>query len=332
MTRPVLVAGATGFVGHHVVQRLLAAGTPVVGGSRNPARARRDTPLRDGIEWVRFDVGDPTTHAAALDGKRALVYLVHLMRADCEDLVSREEESARNVARAASEAGLERIVYLGGPAPAGGVTPSHHLHARLVTGSVLRAGTVPTIELQAAMIIGAESQSWRIVRDLALRLPVMVLPSWLDRVSEPIGIDDAVDAIVGSLNPAIEAPARLGLPGPEAVSGTRILKRVAAHADIRAVMVPVPLLTPELSSHWIRLVSRADFTVARQLVDGLQDDLLASRPTWWEVSGTTPTPLDEAIRRALTAEPPSSLPRWQRAWERVVSRVSLSPRRRSRDR
>ncbi|MEM6928180.1 MAG: NAD(P)H-binding protein [Myxococcota bacterium] len=332
MTRPVLVAGATGFVGQHVVQRLVAAGASVVGGTRNPDRARRDTALGDRIEWVRFDVGDPTTHAAALKGKRALVYLVHLMRADCEDLITREAESAQTVAIAAAEAGLERIVYLGGPTPAGGVTPSHHLHARLVTGSVLRAGAVPTVELQAAMIIGAESQSWRIVRDLALRLPVMVLPSWLDRRSEPIGIDDVVDAIVGALDPSIDAPARLGLPGPEAISGTQILKRVAAHADIRAVMVPVPLLTPQLSSHWIRLVSRADFTVARQLVDGLQDDLLASRPTWWEVTDTTPTPLGEAIRRALTAEPPSSLPRWQRAWERVVSRVSLSPRGRPGDR
>lgn len=325
MTRPVLVAGATGFVGHHVVERLLELDVRVVGGSRDPDRARRSSSLGDRIDWVRFDVGDPETHAPALEGIRALIYLVHLMRADSDDLVALEETSARSVARAAAEAGLERIVYLGGPEPRTGASPSPHLRARHVTGHALRAGEVPCIELQAAMIIGAESQSWCIVRDLALRLPVMVLPAWLDRVSQPIGIDDVVDVLVKALTPPVEGSARIGLPGPEAVSGREILMRVAAHADIRPVMVRVPLLTPRLSSHWIRLVSRADFTVARQLVDGLQDDLLACEPTWWQLTGDEPTPLDECIRRALRAEPPSSLPPWQRSWERLVARFSLSP-------
>jgi len=324
VTRPVLVAGATGFVGHHVCERLLAAGAPVVGGSRDPDRARRGA-LGDRIEWVRFDVGDPATHRPALAGKGSLVYLVHLMRADTDDLVTRESESAHAVATAAAEAGLDRIVYLGGPQPPKGTTASHHLLARLVTGSALRQGRVPAVELQAAMIIGAESQSWRIVRDLALRLPVMVLPAWLEKVSQPIGIDDVVDAIVGCLDPAVEAPACLGLPGPETLSGRSILERVSAHADIRPFMIPVPLLTPRLSSTWIRLVTRADFTVARQLVDGLGDDLLAASPTWWDVSGTEPLPLDEAIARALAAEPPEQLPGWQREWERLASRISRSP-------
>lgn len=327
MTRPVLVAGATGFVGRHVVERLLDAGLPVVGGTRNPDRARRTSPLGDRVSWVHFDVAAPVTHGPALEGKRALVYLVHLMRHDSEDIVAVEEASARAVARAAARAGLERIVYLGGPAPKERETPSPHLRARLITGATLRAGTVPTVELQAAMIIGAESESWRIVRDLALRLPVMVLPAWLDRVTQPIGVDDVINVLVRALDLPIDQAQCLGLPGPEAISGRDILLRVAAHAGIRPVMVPVPLLTPGLSSHWIRLISRADFTVARQLVDGLQDDLLAREPTWWQITDTRPTPLDDAIRQALQAESPSSLPWWQRSWERLVARYSLSPHR-----
>lgn len=326
MTRPVLVAGASGFVGHHVVERLLADGRAVVGGTRNPDRARATSALGDRIDWVRFDVGDPSTHDAAMAGKQALVYLVHLMRDPGPDLVAQEADSARAVSHAAARAGLDRIVYLGGPRPPGERTPSHHLHARLVTGATLRAGAVPTVELQAAMVIGVESQSWRIVRDLALRLPVMVLPHWLSKRSQPIGIDDVAFAVVRCLRSDVSAPSCLALPGPEAVSGREILLRVAAHAGIRPLMVPVPLLTPRLSSHWIRLITRADFAVARQLVDGLQDDLLACSPTFWETVNEDPMSLDEAIRRALEAEPPSALPRWQRRWEHVVARWSLSPR------
>ncbi|MEN0067343.1 MAG: NAD(P)H-binding protein [Myxococcota bacterium] len=325
MTRPVLVAGATGFVGRHVIERLLEQGRSVVGGTRNPERAKRGGPIGTRITWRRFDIRDPSSHDPALEGIGDLVYLVHLMRTSGGNLVEQEAKSAHQVVKAAERSGVRRIVYLGGPQPNTRDTPSHHLNARLVTGSILRASSVPTVELQAAMIIGAESESWRIVRDLALRLPVMALPVWLDRKSEPLGIDDVVDAIVGALDPAVIAPTCLALPGPEAVSGRGILERVAAHAGIRPIMVPMPLLGPKVSSHWIRIITRADFTVARQLVDGLRDDLIATSPTWWEVSRRTPTSLDEAIQRALQAEPPSSFPPMQRTWERLVAALSFSP-------
>lgn len=320
MTGTVVVAGATGFVGRHLVPALHARGTPVRGGTRSPERARASAP---DTEWVHFDTDDPGSMARALDGADALVFLVHQMRGHGADLLAAERDTAARVRSAAERAGLRRIVYLGGPRPSGQV--SDHLSARLETGRVLRSGRVSTIELQAAMIIGPGSESWLIVRDLALRLPLMILPSWLARVSQPIGIGDVVDALVRSLALGGSASRCLPLPGPETLSAREILLRIAAAGGTRPLMVPVPVLTPSLSSHWIRLVTRADYEIARQLVDGLTSDLIADPDDFWRANPDLhPTPLDDVIAAALASEP--AMPRWQRSWESGVRRISRPKR------
>ena len=322
MTRPVVVAGATGFVGHHLLPALRAAGYPVRGGTRDPDGARARDPDTD---WVQLDVEDPASLRAALRGADALVYLVHQMRGHGADLLSEERTAAQRVLAAAEDAGLRRIVYLGGPAPRG--PASEHLAARLETGRVLRSGTVSTVELQAAMIIGPGSESWLIVRDLALRLPVMVLPRWLARRSQPIGIDDVVTAIVRCVGLDEAGSACLPLPGPETLSARQILLSIAAEVGTRPLMVPVPVLTPSLSSHWIRLVTRADYGIARQLVDGLTCDLVADPDDFWaRCPDLEPTPLSEVIAATLRAEAPGSMPPWQLRWERWSQRLSRSNR------
>lgn len=293
----VVVAGASGFVGRHLVARLLADGHTVRCGTRDPASAR---PVdRD---WVRLDVDKPETLDGALRGAHALVYLVHQMAgAHGADLLAREAASASAIVDAAVRHGLRRIVYLGGPKPAG--VPSEHLAARLVTGERLRASSVSCIELRAAMIIGAGSESWTMVRDLALRLPVMVLPAWLSTRSAPIGVDDVVDALAAAVVDPLEGSAAFDLPGPEALSAKDILTRAAATAGFRPIMFPLPILTPSLSAHWLRLVTRADYGVARQLVDGLQSDLVTEGLGYWaRMGGRTPTPLDTVMRRAISAD------------------------------
>lgn len=315
----VVVAGATGFVGRHVVPALRAAGHSVRCGTRNPARAAATDPE---ATWVRLDVEDAGSLDDALSGCDALVYLVHHMRGHGDDLVATERGSAMRVRNAAEAAGLKRIVYLGGPAADDDA--SDHLTARMATGSVLRRGTVPCTELQAAMIIGVGSESWVIVRDLAMRLPVMVLPSWLGRRSQPVGIDDVVAAITHLVEHGSEH-ACLPIPGPEVVSAKEILIRTARAVDMRPMMFPVPLLSPGLSSQWIRLITRADYEVARQLVDGLTGDLVATGETFWTRYPEVPrTPLDDAIERALDAEPP--MRGWGSGWERLMRKVSLRSR------
>ncbi|HEX6837990.1 MAG TPA: NAD(P)H-binding protein [Polyangia bacterium] len=209
----ILVTGATGFVGRAVEPALVAAGWRTRCLTRNAARARVRRPT---LDWVEGDVADDESCARALAGCTAALYLVHGI-GEGKHLRRREVAAARTFARQASAAALLRIVYLGGVAPAG--RASEHLQSRLEVGATLRAGAVPCVELRASMIIGHGSLSWLIVRDLAARLPVMVLPRWLESRTEPLAIDDAVVALVRALDVPLDGSAWFDVPGPEALSG-----------------------------------------------------------------------------------------------------------------
>ncbi len=298
MRERVLLTGASGFVGRHLHGPLAAAGFEVRCLTRKPEEARRRSPDRS---WVGGDVGDPSTLAPALEGCAVAYYLVHGMRSGPSGWADEELRWAEEFAEAAGVAGVRRLVYLGGVAPRGEI--SEHLRSRLATGEVLRTGPVPCLELRAGMIVGAGSASWTIVRDLAARLPAMVLPAWLEHRSEPAAVDDVVAALVAGARLALPESTWWDLPGPDALSGREILLRVAAVMGRRPVLLGVPLVTPRLSSHWIRLVTRADYAIARELVEGLTSDLLATRRGYWTAAGMPPPiPLEEAARRALAAE------------------------------
>jgi len=298
----VLLTGATGFVGRAVRPALARAGWRVRGLSRHAAEARRRWP---GLEWVAGDVGDEASCARALAGCTAALYLVHGM-GEGPGYQAREVTQARRFARAAATAGIERIVYLGGVAPPPG-DASAHLRSRLAVGETLRAGIVPTLELRASMIIGHGSLSWLIVRDLAARLPVMVLPSWLRSRTQPVAIDDVTVALTRALAlpvAELEGSCWFDLPGPETLSGREILEETArVLGRPRPRMLEVPLLTPRLSSLWVRFVTRADWAVAREVVVGLTADLLARDARYWElIDHPRLLPFAEAARRALAAE------------------------------
>jgi uncharacterized protein YbjT (DUF2867 family) len=313
----VVVAGASGFVGRHLVDRLRQEGHQVRCGTRDPQRAAA---VRPGFDWISLDVDQDATLDAAFASATALVFLVHRMRDGGHDLADAEARSAERVVRAAERAGLRRIVYLGGPDP--GQQGSAHLRARARTGEILRSSPqVSTIELRAGMIVGAGSESWLIVRDLAMRLPVMVLPAWLKSRSQPIWVGDVVAALSAAVSDPLTTSSAFDLPGPEIMSAEDMLMRVAASRGTLPMCVRVPVLTPSLSSHWIRLVTRADFTVARQLVDGLTHDLVAEGEGYWaRMPGYRRTPFDHAVEKALRAE--EALGGAQGAWERWAGRLS----------
>lgn len=293
----VLLTGATGFVGSHLHPVLEAAGFTVIGATRHPERAKSRHPERT----YRFlDTQDEAAVARAMTGCDAAVYLVHSM-ADAKDYGSAEDDAATRFARAAQEARLSRIVYLGGTRPEG--KPSRHLQSRLHTGEVLRSGAVPTIELQASMIIGAGSESFRMVRDLSARLPVMLLPVWLKTRTEPIALDDVTAAISHALSIAHEGSAAYPLPGPEILTCRQILEKTATLLGLSPRMWGVPFVTPRLSSYWITLITRADGRVARELVEGLRTDLVAADEGFWRLFPEHPRlPFEEALRRALPEE------------------------------
>jgi uncharacterized protein YbjT (DUF2867 family) len=295
----VLVTGATGFVGAHLMPVLQRAGCDVVGGTRDVAGA---AVARPALSFVEFDLQRPGTVHTALRGCTAAVYLVHGMGSGADDQYERIERAAAVTFReAADAAGLRRIVYLGGMRPDG--EPSRHLRSRLATGQCLREGRVPAIELQASMIIGSGSESFRMVRDLAARLPAMLLPAWLDTRTQPIGIADVVSAILLALHMDDPGSVAWPLPGPETLTARSILERTAALMGRRPWTAEIPLVTPRLSAYWIRLVTRTDPHLAQELVEGLLSDIVAPDDGFWALwPRHRRQSFDEATRLALAGE------------------------------
>jgi uncharacterized protein YbjT (DUF2867 family) len=297
--RKVLVTGATGFIGRALVPALRARALPVVAASRRPLTSTIDAA---GVEWRTCDLLRPKTLSAAFRDIKVAYYLVHSMGGGHADFRELERRAAEAFVTASAAAGVERIVYLGGPAPRG--RPSEHLRSRLQVGEILRAGSVSTVELRASMVIGTGGASWQIVRDLALRLPLMVMPKWLKSRIRPIALDDVVVALVAAADLPLPGSAWFDVPGPEIMSGRQLLERIAGLRGRRILAVEVPLLTPQLSALWLRLVARTDFTLARELVVGLREDLLPKDDRYWQLIGhTSLLPFDEAARRALAGEP-----------------------------
>jgi uncharacterized protein YbjT (DUF2867 family) len=295
--RRVLLTGATGFVGSRLFPVLQARGFEVVGGTRNVESARRKFP---GKEFVELDITNGKSVRAALQHCSAAVYLVHAM-ATGENYERIERESAQTFRSAAADAQLERIVYLGGMPPKG--KPSRHLRSRMTTGEILRGGSVPTIELQATMVIGSGSESFRMVRDLAARLPVMLLPRWAESLTEPIAIDDVTFALAHALQEAPATSKAYPLPGPEKLSARDILGRCAALMGRHPRMFGVPVITPKLSSYWIRFITRGNHHVTDELVEGLRTDILAPDDGYWKLCPEHERQsFDTAARKAINDE------------------------------
>jgi uncharacterized protein YbjT (DUF2867 family) len=295
MSRRVLLTGATGFVGRHLQPVLAAAGHSVRSATRRPEEVDRQADR----EWVHLDLHDGAGLESALRDIEVVYYLVHGM-AEGPGYSEREHAGAERLVAAAADAGVARIVYLGGVEPKG--RPSEHLASRLDTGRILRAGSVPCLELRAGMIIGAGSASWKICRDLAARLPFM-LPKWLQSRCEPVSIDDVVIALSEAAVVPDDTSKIYDLPGPETVTAEEILLRIAAQRGTRPRTLHVPFLTPRLSSYWLRLVSGADFSIARELVLGLGSDLVSTHSPFWDrIVGYERQSLDASIRAAFENE------------------------------
>ncbi|MET0592796.1 MAG: NAD(P)H-binding protein [Polyangiaceae bacterium] len=316
----VLVTGATGFVGKALVPALVEAGYEVRAATRNLARK---APMAH-VEWVECDINRQRALERALEGVDAVFFLVHAMGGRAHDYAETERRGALGLREAAARAGVARIVYLGGVAPA--EAPSEHLKSRLAVGALLREGSVPAIELRASMIIGNGSASWQIVRDLAMRLPAMLLPSWTTSRTCPIALEDVVVALVRALDLALPTSAWFDIPGPNIVSGREILATIAALRGRRVPSLSVPFLSVSLSSWWLKLVTRADFSMARELVLGFKGDLLPENDHYWSAIQYVPRwTFEAAARQALADEAHAStvLGMVGRLEEAIVHRMSF---------
>jgi len=267
----VLVTGATGYVGGRLVPRLLQAGQRVRVLARDPARlAGRCWAGR--VEIVRGDVLDPATLPPAFEGVEVAYYLVHSMGAHGA-FAARDVEAASAFAEAARAAGVKRIVYLGGLGdPQAGL--SGHLRSRQDTGDALRSAGVPVTEFRAAVVVGSGSISFEMIRWLVERLPVMVCPRWVYQRIQPIAIHDVLSYLVAAPGVAEAAGEVVEIGGADVLTYREMMLGYARKRGLRRHLFPVPILTPRLSSHWVRWMTPVPYAIARPLAEGLRNEVV----------------------------------------------------------
>jgi uncharacterized protein YbjT (DUF2867 family) len=268
--KPVLVAGATGYVGGRLVPRLLDSGRTVRALVRSSAKLlARPWAGHPGLEIVQADLLDGPAVARAALGCGSAYYLVHSMEPGQGDFAERERRAARNMAAAAAQAGLDRIVYLGGLGDEDS-SLSHHLRSRMETARILASEGVPVTHLRAGAILGAGSASFEILRYLVDRLPVMITPRWVHTPCQPIAIRNVLTYLVGCLDCDRTVGQTLDIGGPDVLTYRELMEMYAEEAGLpRRLVIPVPVLTPRLSSYWIHLVTPVHASLARPLAEGL---------------------------------------------------------------
>ena len=287
---PVLVAGGTGFVGSRLVAALVEQGRDVRVMTRHPDRHRGPgTP-------VHGDVGDPASLDGPLDGCEAAYYLVHSL--GHEDFETRDARAAEAFGIRAARAGLRQLVYLGGLGQDGDDL-SAHLRSRREVESLLSSGGVPVTVLRAGIVVGHGGISWEITRQLVEHLPAMVTPRWVRTRTQPIAVADVVRYLVGVLGHPDAVGRVFEIGGPDVLEYAEMLERVAAVEGRRLPIVPVPLLTPGLSSRWLALVTDVDVRAGRNLVDSMVNEVVVTDTSVRDVVPFQPMTYDDAIRQAL---------------------------------
>lgn len=294
----ILLTGATGYVGGRLLPLLERKGLPVRCLTRRPealqAKAAATT------ELARGDVLDASTLSEAFRDVQTAYFLVHCMGAGGE-FEQLESEAAENFAAAAREAGVRRIIYLGG---LGDESPdlSPHLRSRHEVGRILRASGAETIEFRAGIIIGSGSLSFELIRSLVERLPVMICPRWVATATQPIAVDDVLQYLLAAADrpPSVSRIFEIG--GPDQASYGEIMKEYARQRGLRRHMIAVPVLTPYLSSLWLGLVTPVYARVGRKLIEGVRNPTVVRDAAALEAFPIRPRGLSEAIARAIERE------------------------------
>ena len=293
----ILVTGATGYIGGRLVPRLLDAGYRVRclvrDASRLPGR-----PWTDQVEVVEGDALRPETLPAAMAGVWATYYLIHSLT-DTKDYQERDRVVARDFGQAAKDSGVQRIIYLGGLGDPE-TRLSVHLSSRQETGSALREAGVPVTEFRAAVIVGSGSLSFEMVRYLTERLPVMICPRWVYTKIQPTAIDDVMSYMVGALEVPESAGRIIEIGGADIQTYGDMMKGYAKVRGLRRWLIPVPVLTPHLSAHWVHWTTPVPAGIVYPLIEGMRNEVIVrddtARTLFPEIE---PVDYDTAVRRAL---------------------------------
>ena len=302
MSRRVLVTGATGFIGGRLATRLASSEWEVRCLVRDRSGSRASALEREGFDLHEGDVLRPETLRGAGQGVDVAYYLIHSMgRGGPKDFAASERAAATAFARMARADGIERIIYLGG---LGDRPQSQHLRSRHETALALREDGPPLTYFRAGMVVGPQSESYRTLRYLVQRLPAMIAPAWLKNATQPIAIDDTLSYLIEALTVEASAGREIQIGGPDVLTYGEMLDRMAEVLDIRRrPRIPVPLITPWLSSLWIGLVTPVDAGVARPLIEGLAVPTVVTDPSGMVLFDIQPINFDQALRRAVADDP-----------------------------
>ncbi len=295
----ILLTGGSGYVGGRLIPLLEKQPVVLRCLARNPDKLR--TRAKDTTQVVRGDVLDAASLDEAMRGVHTAYYLIHLMLGS-KDFEKQDRQAALNFAGAAREAGVRRIVYLGGLGDDADPNLSPHLRSRHEVGDILRDSGVNTIELRASMVVGAGSLSFQLMKALTDRLPVMVCPRWLSTPTQPIAVDD----VLAYLSAAKDLPASGGctveVGGTDVLSYGGLIREYARQKGLRRWLISVPVLTPYLSSLWLALVTPTAFEVGRHLIEGLKNPTVVRDTKALDLFPIRPMGIREAIQRALVED------------------------------
>lgn len=293
----ILVTGSTGYVGGRIVPRLLERGYRVRVLSRDRTRLT-GRPWLEQVEVAEGDVLKAETLPAAMKGVHAAYYLIHSMTGS-GDFHHRDLVAARNFGTAASAAGVERIIYLGGLGDPDSDL-SQHLKSRQQTGETLRESGIPVTEFRAGVVVGSGSISFEMIRYLTERVPVMVSPRWVFTRTQPIAIRDALSYLIAALDTPDSAGKIIGIGSPDQITYRDMMMTYARLRGLPRVVVPVPVLTPRLSSYWVHLVTPIPSTIARPLIEGLRNEAVVRDDTALEIfPDIKPITYERAVELAL---------------------------------
>lgn len=292
----ILVLGATGYVGRRLVPVLSARGHTVRCFVRDSAKL----PSSEwrGVEIVRGDVLRAETLPPAMRGIDIALYLVHSMGSGEASFAELDRQAAQSVGAAAAEAGVRRLVYLGGLGKREG-QESIHLQSRHEVAAILRESGIPLTEFRAAVIVGAGSTSFEMVHHLVNRLPVMICPRWLVTRTQPIALPDVLRYLADSVDRKETAGQTIDIGGPDVLSYRSMMLTVARVLKLRRLLIQVPVLTPRLSSYWVNLVTPIHAETARALIEGVRSDTVCENRLAEELFDFTPMTYEEAVFRAL---------------------------------
>jgi len=295
---PVLLSGATGYIGGRLLKALEKAGWPVRCLARHPEFLQQR--VAPNTEVVQGDCLEQSSLPAVMAGVHTAYYLVHSMGSSGR-FEEQDRQAARNFAAAACQAGVRRIIYLGGLG-AQGPSLSAHLRSRQEVADILRSSGVPTIEFQASIVVGSGSLSFEMIRALVQRLPVMICPLWVGVKAQPIAVEDLIAYLLQALELPVGDEAVFEIGGADQVSYGEIMQEYARQCGLRRWLIPVPVLTPRLSSLWLGLVTPIYARIGRKLVDSMRNPTLVRNPSALEVFTIRPRGLKDAIERALQNE------------------------------